>query len=956
MKLFNKYFWILSYLIYLLVAFVSYGFIKDLYFRNEDFGNIYHFLFGGVDRAFPYQGIKYVLYPLYLLFGNQPSGYFQVAFFLYTLLPLFLAFVIWKYTNNKFLAFITGLLFATGYIGSESKLMIELAIPEIMYLFSLLGVLVFYKNYIDFHSVRSWIIAFTLYSLAIIFISQRAYSFVFIVFITDLLLTLHLKSKSWFVYITGSIKRMLPFIFTFVGVYIGIPLYLHENTTSYLATNWIWQSRYVFTIKSYLIFLSDVGNFIIPSFFQEKIVEIFLQKASYNFWVFVITVLFTSLLGFVFVVLKSHLKNRKLLYAYWVIYLLNFILLVSFSEKDLYLLFNSYLGLFLIYFILGILIFIKMNKFRAKLLSFFMFSWLTFSLVFHLNEALWIHPSFSRYLTAPFIFFSSIVAIILVEVVTLSENKKMLRVISYGIFIITFSSYLLASYLSPDKKFYLDRSYQLKYFISSLKDYVPHLVNDKSLFYFDVVDDAETMNMYASFLITGTFTDETALATFYKHPRDQIKIVKDYDSFLEEKDSGFYKNTYVFFYDINKKLHNLTTHFQYDTNLSLTIDDFTKANAGLLHHSSGGSYIEVKNNKLQYESKVIKNINGSSVRNEILELKIDDFDYPAYKPVRLDITLTGSSLVSTIDNYPYRDGSVPEIPDKNYLKVLEIKANIHSILNYIKERERFRKLARVQSSGDYYPYNIQDVIDGHLDTSWKPWFGGQPAWIKVSFPQQFTFSEVRWITTEANPPTAYEYQISEHEEGPWETILSVTNPRVKTGEYVVDKIPTTAARYFRMVFSEFNVDSPFNADNPTIAEFELLNTASDVDSRQADFLLIHPLAFIVHEAEMQEITNIIQDHLYIGIYPITDKYLEKKNAKLVKRKISLDGRKHTYSFILPPGGTKIKSLLLEFPNIPIFILVEKISLTQADSSKTNPADLKSYNNKVSNAGLFEVKK
>src|SRR3989344_6818011 len=151
----KKKFWFISYITYLLVAIISYGYIKELYFYSEDFVDIYHFLFGG-NQPFPYHGIKYLLYPLYLIFGTQPSGYFQVAFLLYPFISLLLEFVVWKYSKNKFLAFASGLLFTAGYIGSRTMSMVDMVIPTIMYLFSLLGILVFYKKYIDSRSFKNW--------------------------------------------------------------------------------------------------------------------------------------------------------------------------------------------------------------------------------------------------------------------------------------------------------------------------------------------------------------------------------------------------------------------------------------------------------------------------------------------------------------------------------------------------------------------------------------------------------------------------------------------------------------------------------------------------------------------------------------------------------------------------------------------------------------------------------
>lgn len=44
--IFQKYFWVFSYIFYSFIAIIFVGFIKDLYFQAEDYLDIYHYLFG----------------------------------------------------------------------------------------------------------------------------------------------------------------------------------------------------------------------------------------------------------------------------------------------------------------------------------------------------------------------------------------------------------------------------------------------------------------------------------------------------------------------------------------------------------------------------------------------------------------------------------------------------------------------------------------------------------------------------------------------------------------------------------------------------------------------------------------------------------------------------------------------------------------------------------------------
>lgn len=489
-------------------------------------------------------------------------------------------------------------------------------------------------------------------------------------------------------------------------------------------------------------------------------------------------------------------------------------------------------------------------------------------------------------------------------------------------------SNIIAGNISPLKKSFLERSFYLKKFVFSLEEALPQLDEGKSLFYFDVVSHGPTQGLFDTFLATGAYTEEIALAQFYTEKEARVKVARDYNELINEYRKGIYKNVQVFFYDIDKNLHNLSPYFSSESDFEQPEKiDLSQTEIRIYGETSYGNELEIKSNKIFYESAVMPTKPGSKGANDILEINLENFNLPSYKPVQLEIKLKANKLISAIHNYPYLDSSFSQLPKEYYLADLQADKILNSLLNYILERERFRKIAQVSSKGDEYPYDVKNITDGDLETSWiqskEPWGKGNPAWLEISLPAGDSFSEVRWISAyQARLPSTYEYQTAKEKDGPWQTIFSVKNRKIRANEYVVDKIPSTTAKFFRMIIHQSS-DGP-----PSISELELLKTASNSYSEQANLLMDYPLVKATSKNEAEKIVESLQDYLKIKVYPISDKYLHKNQSPAVKSNIIVNGRSYTYSFILPAGGTKIKSILIEFPKIPLSAEISSLTLKQ----------------------------
>lgn len=791
---FRKYFWIISFCVYFIVTFFSYSFIKDLYFYKEDFADIYHLFFGG-NQFFPYHGIKYIILPLYLLFGDQPSGYFWSAVFLYWFLCLVLAFFMWRLTKSYLIAFFSGLILASGYIGSESMFMVELAIPQIMYLLLMLGAVLFYREYLLRKRSIFRIISLSIYLLTTIAISQRAHSLFLIIFLTDLYFFKAIKKYSLIENIFRRVNRLFPFILVSLGFYAGIPFLLGNEATESLKV--FQKGSDIINPLFYLALLSDLGNYLVPSVFQEKLIEI-LEEVKVNY--FVVAAIFIGLafglLVSTFIILKPFIfvKNKKFYVFYFASFLIITVLAIMLSYGQLALLINSVIGIFLLYVLLGIISSVHLKKDDETLLVFLVLSWLLSYVVYLFREPTWIHPSWSRYLASGFPFFASIIAIIVVRIFLSSRYPK-LKIIGWGFLLVVVFSNLTAGYISPFKNRYLERSFYLKKFISSLRQAVPKLGEGRSLFYFDIVSHGPTEGLFNSFLATGSYTEEIALATFYKEEENHLKIVKDYNQFRKDYKKGHYDKIFVFFYDYNKNLHDISDYFLQDNdNLSLKITNLSKIKFSPYYKIAKSNRIELKDNKILYESTINSDNEKSYSINNILKLELNKYQFPSYKPLHLGITLRATTTIKNITIYPYKDTFPVDLPIGYSSLSLQDDKTLNTFLKYIAERENFRKIATIRSHESAYSYNPENLIDGYLETGW---FANKKVdaknkennGLEIILPKEQIISEVRWISLyKANIPTDYEYQIFDENDNLWKTVFSVNNRGAKQGEYSIDKI------------------------------------------------------------------------------------------------------------------------------------------------------------------------
>lgn len=117
-------------LLVFLVTFLTYGQMLGMYFWQDDNAIIFkaqniegtagYFGEGLYDRSSNYRFVATLVYPLYLLFGIEPTGYYLAGIIFYFFAALSIYFLVKVLTGKKLVALMAALIFASGYIGAES--------------------------------------------------------------------------------------------------------------------------------------------------------------------------------------------------------------------------------------------------------------------------------------------------------------------------------------------------------------------------------------------------------------------------------------------------------------------------------------------------------------------------------------------------------------------------------------------------------------------------------------------------------------------------------------------------------------------------------------------------------------------------------------------------------------------------------------------------------------------
>ncbi len=254
-KLKKHIYWIFSFILFTIFVYLVYGFTKDLSFWRDDYALIYRIQQGGY-FAWPYQGWSISYYPIFLFFKDNPSGYFVSALILYVIMCVVTFFFVWKLTNDKVAAFLSGYIVATGYVGAEMMFMSSVSGSSITYIILSIILILVYKKYIEGKSKKIFLlIAFLLYIFLTLVFAQRAHTLIYFIFLADFYFRtrFNLPFSSLISSFIKSIFRSIPFLLISIlpAGQTGSPVY------SYIRN---------FTVNQPVVFFNNLAGFVFPNF------------------------------------------------------------------------------------------------------------------------------------------------------------------------------------------------------------------------------------------------------------------------------------------------------------------------------------------------------------------------------------------------------------------------------------------------------------------------------------------------------------------------------------------------------------------------------------------------------------------------------------------------------------------------------------------------------------------
>lgn len=523
----ENHFWVITIVTSSVLSLLSFNFVKNLNFWREDYARIYNLNLHQLS-PWPDQGTSILYFPLYLLFSNEPQGYYISGLMVYILFVLTTVFFALKLTSSKSTALIAGLILSSTYVGTEGFFLIEVGINSYIYLIGALILILLYlksfehkqqnntlsvlKESLGVEQLRPWFLSFIIFSILMILISHRAYELILIIFLADLFIT-KIKHRNKYKYFTHLIIRFLPFAIVEILIILLFPPIFGVFPGF---SNTIWGDNQAFSLNSFFLFIANLSNTLIYSPFQDIPI----------------------------------LSNTSL---------------VTGDSIDLYL----HIVIFCI-LISSIFIFLVAKpRFRA-LTMFLVFAYILSYAPFHfLNEYNVIHPSWHRYFLYGLPFLSVLIGLLISEYF-LKNKITIYRIFGYLLLGVIIVSNVYINWSSDFKNGQVKKSIAAKYFIKQLKEDITS-VKERSLFYFDVVSDPTIAAFYNRSLACGLCSIDMVVASIFKVNSSLVMVTGNYNDFVKEAKKPEYKHIYAFFYNKDQKLVSLPiSNKSYQQTLLLT--------------------------------------------------------------------------------------------------------------------------------------------------------------------------------------------------------------------------------------------------------------------------------------------------------------------------------------------------------------------------------------------------
>lgn len=307
------------------------------------------------------------------------------------------------------------------------------------------------------------------------------------------------------------------------------------------------------------------------------------------------------------------------------------------------------------------------------------------------------------------------------------------------------------------------------------------------------------------------------------------------------------------------------------------------------------------------EAEITSQEDGTAVRLPTTEAS---FSYPSVVPMEVTLTLSLRPLSLDTMKFPVAadsDGLPERIADVACQKRQDI-------LTIERNRRTFYQSAIVTAASSWSTDVAGNLVDGNAGTKWM----GREIVMDLGYAQPV--NRLFWVNAfPSMTPTEYRLFTSFDQKN-WEKIAEVRNgPRRESEELVVEHFSSRQARYMKM-----EITGAFAGD-PAVAEvWADEGKGAQVNYKEIEAIHRCPMCCpVATREEAAAITSFVSDMGSARLWWLANNDTEFRPGALKEFPIMLDGRPHTYTFLLPAGGTKLEKLRIDGFQVPVSVIIHE---------------------------------
>lgn len=525
-KLFEKNLKFFGVILICVILLLAYGQTLGMYFWQDDSALMFklqHPLeaagsYGlGIIGDGPYKYLITPFVPFFPIFGLNPFGYFLVGLVAYFISTAVFYLFSSELFQSKKGGFVSTLIFAAGYIGSDTMFRISNSWQTN---FGLILALLSFWAYVKFFRDRFRLLFYALsllfFYLAVEFVYIRSHSLIAPIFVIDLLFTF--SAFKW-AKLPGLVLRQAPFWFLFYTRYLS-------ETMGSSGLKSVLKDLGDGKLEVLASFFATLGNAVVPNVIQVKFLELTGSHEQITLYI-----LFTV---FSLVLLSVLSAGRKVKFITAVILSGAFLLNKSFMGKDLFwyrLPADFIAGGLGLYFPILILALAATFWKKLRVLSFILLFGLSFLtsqiLGYFIQYQEAIFTTTHRYLSYSFAGYSLIFGAVLYAF--LEKQKRFTIFASLPLVTLLLANLYLG--VSYQNKFVTEISRPTNQFYNDLKASVPG-IKKGAVFHFDIDSRNSYQQQFRNFFSVGSMPESTALAIYYGVDRYDLSLVEGFDELL----------------------------------------------------------------------------------------------------------------------------------------------------------------------------------------------------------------------------------------------------------------------------------------------------------------------------------------------------------------------------------------------------------------------------------------